>query len=118
MTPEPVLDGFNSIEHMLSEFEEPALPPDTHVLLAIYDNADYQGEAFVLVEKDGKLFEVNASYCSCNGLEGQWTLEDDVTPEALLMRDWAFPNDESVRPMVVKVLNEWSKRHGKDAVYR
>ena len=31
-----------------------------------------EGKAWVLLEKEGKLFEVNGSHCSCYGLEGQW----------------------------------------------
>ena len=42
------------------------------VLLASYSYEDYSGLAFVLFRKDGELFEVNGSHCSCYGLEDQW----------------------------------------------
>lgn len=58
---------------------------DINVLLASYGNANYEGGAFVLFEKDGKLFEVNGGHCSCYGLEGQWEPEE-TTAEALQHR--------------------------------
>ena len=54
------------------------------VLLAYYDEC-YEGSAFVLLSKDGELYEVNGGHCSCYGLEGQWDVEH-TTPEALLHR--------------------------------
>ena len=57
------------------------------VLLASYTYEDYGGSAFVLFKKDGKLWEVNGSHCSCHGLEGQWEPEE-TTPEALIARKW------------------------------
>lgn len=47
-----------------------------HILFASYTYEDYSGNAFVLFEKDGQLYEVNGSHCSCWGLtEGQWEPE-------------------------------------------
>lgn len=40
-----------------------------------YSYESYDGDAFVLLRKNGELFEVNGSHCSCYGLEGQWKLE-------------------------------------------
>ena len=41
------------------------------VLFAAYTYESYSGEAFVLFVRDGKLFEVNGSHCSCYGLGDQ-----------------------------------------------
>ena len=57
------------------------------ILLASYTYENYTGDAFVLFERDGQLFEVNGSHCSCYGLEGQWEPEE-TTKDALLARDW------------------------------
>lgn len=46
------------------------------ILFATYTYANYSGDAFVLFEKNGKLYEVNGSHCSCYGLEGQWSPEE------------------------------------------
>lgn len=47
-----------------------------NILFGYYSCLDYSGSAFVLFEQDGKLYEVNGSHCSCNGLEGQWEPEE------------------------------------------
>ena len=39
----------------------------------------------MLFRKDGKLYEVNGSHCSCYALEGQWEPEE-TTVEALRHR--------------------------------
>ena len=70
------LHDFGGIDDVASEFGE---RPDTfegvEILLASYSQANYEGDAFVLFRKGGELFEVNASHCSCYGLEGQWEPE-------------------------------------------
>ena|SRR5690554_3939768 len=53
-----------------------------NILFATYSYENYYGDAFVLCEKDGKLYEVHGSHCSCYGLEGQWEPEE-TTLEAL-----------------------------------
>lgn len=60
---------------------------DSEVLFASYEYEDYSGKAFVIFERDGKLFEVHGGHCSCNGLEGQFEPEE-TTWEALAMRPW------------------------------
>lgn len=55
------------------------------IYLAIYDTPSYEGYAFVLTEIGGKLYEVNGSHCSCNGLEEQWEPEE-TDPKALMYR--------------------------------
>lgn len=49
---------------------------NANILFATYNYKDYSGYAFVLLEKYGKLYEVNGSHCYCYGLEGQWELEE------------------------------------------
>ncbi|MNP96417.1 hypothetical protein D3C85_90000 [compost metagenome] len=46
------------------------------ILLASYVYEDYDGSAFVLFRRDGKLWEVNGSHCSCYGLEECWEPEE------------------------------------------
>ena len=54
---------------------------DVNILFASYSYANYSGDAWVLFEQDGQLFEVNGSHCSCYGLEGQWNKEPVVLEE-------------------------------------
>jgi hypothetical protein len=55
---------------------EEAVLEGCRLLLAYYNYEDYSGEAFVLFEREGQLYEVNGSHCSCHGLEGQWRPEE------------------------------------------
>ena len=56
-----------------------------NILFASYGSDNYSGDAFVLFEKDGKLYEVNAGHCSCYGLEEQFNPEE-TTLESLHQR--------------------------------
>jgi hypothetical protein len=49
---------------------------DINILFVSYSYMDYDGYAWVLFEKDGKLYEVNGSHSSWYGLEGQWEPEE------------------------------------------
>lgn len=54
---------------------------DIHILFATYSYQNYEGDAWVLFHKDGKLYEVSAGHCSCYGLEGQWSPEEVMLEE-------------------------------------
>ena len=52
------------------------------VLLASYTYENYSGEAFVLFERGGKLYEVNGSHCSCYGLsESSYSYSNDTATQ-------------------------------------
>lgn len=68
------LNDWSSKEGLERDFETSLA--DVNVLFASYSYQDYTGDAFVLFEKDGKLYEVNGGHCSCMGLEGQWEPEE------------------------------------------
>lgn len=90
---------------MCSDFqiEESALD-GLNILLATYTYEDYSGDAFVLFEKGGKLFEVNGGHCSCYGLDGQWEPEE-TTSEALLARLW-YGHDDSFQSILERAISE------------
>lgn len=69
------LQEFKNKEDIEKEYEV-KLPDDIEILLAWYGYGSYCGDSFVLFRQNGKLYEVNASHCSCNGLEGQWEPEE------------------------------------------
>lgn len=95
MSDEKYFGGFNNLEDIAREFaDEPYkrkrkipenLPTEEQIIFAAYEGGSYEGAAIVVYEKDGKLYEVNGSHCSCYGLEGQWAPEE-TTREALAMR--------------------------------
>ena len=61
------------------------------VWLAWYGYLDYAGSSLVIFEKDGVLYEVNGSHCSCDDLEGQWEPEE-TSWAALYVRKIPGPN--------------------------
>ena len=52
------------------------------ILFAEYYTGNYEGSAFVLFSRHGKLYEVHGSHCSCYGLENQWN-EEETSVESL-----------------------------------
>lgn len=99
MSGQRYFDGFGSREDVLREFcdagydyekrEQRAIEPpdnfptDEEILFAAYGTQEaYSGDATVVYRRDGKLWIVGGSHCSCNGLEGQWS-PSETTPEAL-----------------------------------
>lgn len=83
-------------------------PTDDQVLLASYDQEDYEGDCFVLYERDGKLYENNSSHCSCDGLE--WEPEE-TTWDALALRPWdkVYGADLLARDLVKTLIAEHVK---------
>jgi len=80
-----VFDGdFEDEQDVLGAFQEDAdALQGAFILYATYDIDGYEGSAFVLFERDGQLYEVHGSHCSCYGLEGQWEPEE-TTVDALV----------------------------------
>jgi hypothetical protein len=76
--------GYSNDEDPVPVEEKPKFK-GAEILLASYGTPMYEGYAFVLFRRDGKLWEVNGSHCSCYELEGQWEPEE-TTVEALLHR--------------------------------
>ena len=87
------LNNWSDIEEMKKDFwpgysDDEKLTTEldgVNILLASYGTPSYEGYAFVLFERGGKLYEVNGSHCSCYGLEGQWSPEE-TTKAALMHR--------------------------------
>jgi hypothetical protein len=75
------LNDWSNKEEVARDFEKDYIK-NLNILFADYQNGCYNGEAFVLFEKDGKLFEVFGDHCSCYGLGGQFDPEE-VCLEAL-----------------------------------
>lgn len=111
-TPAVYLGSFDSIVDIISQFESIYISTDSYyndksewadkdrseineqlngdykdvnIILATYEAEGYEGYAYVLFEKNGKLYEVIGSHCSCYGLEGQWS-PDKVDFEELKHR--------------------------------
>ncbi len=76
--------SFDNKQNIINCFEADALALDgADLLYAEYDNEDYDGSAVVIFKRDGKLWAVYGSHCSCDGLEGQWEPEETTWEELL-----------------------------------
>jgi hypothetical protein len=51
---------------------DPKLLKDCEIIFSSYQMENYDGEIYILLAKDGKLFDVEASHSSTEGLVGQW----------------------------------------------
>lgn len=97
--------GLSGREELKKQFEiEEKDLKGYKILYANYSLGSYDGDAFVLLEKDGELYEVNGSHCSCHGLEGQWDPESTST-ESLLSMDGRY-GDSYVLNDIIEVLKE------------
>lgn len=77
---------FSDIESVRSNFGiDDTMVSDREILFAYYGYESYCGSATVLFKRNGKLYEVAGSHCSCRGLEGQWN-PSEVTWDQLAMR--------------------------------
>jgi hypothetical protein len=103
------LGGEADARDVLDEFEAdgedhvPATAMD--LIVAYYSYEDYAGSAFVVYRdgRDGKLYEVHGSHCSCNGLEGQWHPEL-VEPSEILRRPSYVYHEDGVNAVIREVL--------------
>lgn len=66
---------FSDEKDVFSEFHI-EYDKDANILVAYYSQEYYEGSAYVLFMKDGKLYEVCGGHCSCYGLEEQWDPEE------------------------------------------
>lgn len=83
------LGNFDNKESLMANFEITENDLDgCRILFAAYENESYEGYAMVIFSKNGKLYEVNGSHCSCYGLEGQW-IPEETSLEALKIRNYS-----------------------------
>lgn len=116
------LDGFGNKKDVFQEFSHQYEGIDEglmdwykncKVLFAWYMHECYDGSAFVLVERDGMLYEVNGGHCSCYGLEDQWDPEK-TSVEALKHRmkngnlGYYFSGEYAKK--LDGVLNRWKRK--------
>ena len=91
-------DGFSNELDVFGAFDVSDIDSaGVELLYAEYEHSNYEGNAFVLFRENGRLYEVNAGHCSCNGLENQWEPEETTIAElkyrlehGIVMFDKAF----------------------------
>lgn len=73
------LSGSYNYETKTYERHSPpeGFPTEREILIANYGTGSYEGYAFVIFHRKGKLFEYHDSHCSCNGLS--WGAPTETT---------------------------------------
>lgn len=98
-----IFDGWSNEAEIAGSFQvDPASV--TGVIIALYGQESYEGSAFVLMIKEGKLFEVHGSHCSCMGLENQWE-EEPTSVAALRKRSWPSGIDGATEKRLAELLD-------------
>lgn len=86
-------EGFANVQAIVDEFQIPAdhplIPTNEEILFANYCCEGYEGDARILFQRNGVLYEVEGSHCSCMGLEDQWN-PIVVSWEQLGMRNYTY----------------------------
>lgn len=91
-THEDMVKDFSDYDYVKKEIISPKdMAKPEEVVFASYATPAYEGDAVVIFERGGKLWEVSASHCSCNGLENSWS-PGEVTWAALGLRQVADKN--------------------------
>lgn len=64
--------GFDDWQDLRKKFEIDTNVAEPEFVYAIYNQPAYEGHAEIVFFQHGKWLHVQASHCSCHGLEGQW----------------------------------------------
>lgn len=79
MKSNPIIRGFENSDDVFAQFEESKVK-NIKIVFACYEQEDYEGRVIVFFydSKTRKYFQTYGSHCSCYGLEGQWTWNDEI----------------------------------------
>lgn len=102
------LNDWSSIDGLKADFKiANADLEGVEILVASYTYEYYSGSAYVLFSREGKLFEVHGSHCSCYDLEGQWEPEE-ADREAILHRltKGTWGEADRIKDHVIAALSE------------
>lgn len=109
---------FSGIESIRGAFEHHDIY-DKEIIGAVYDYEDYDGYAQVVFTRNGKLYEVYGSHCSCMGLEGQFQ-PIETTLEALrtaykknLDSNDSYRSDFKIAKVMSPLIEKWAKKRMK-----
>lgn len=99
---------FSSAESVFDQFQvDEDHRKGIKILFASYGGGSYDGEAFVLYEQGGTLWEANGSHCSCFGLENQWQGEhvvlDELETRVTSGKEY-WNNEHNYKPLLAKFL--------------
>lgn len=97
--------GFKDIADIKEQFRSDCDNiKDNEVLFASYGSGGWDGDAIVLIKRNGKLYTSEGGHCSCCGLEDQWELIE-TTKDILKKREFS----ETYHPEFIEWLKEFLK---------
>jgi len=105
-------DGETGEAAMLREFAIDKSEIDgAEVLVASSINEGYDGSAYVLFRRGGRLFEVHAAHHSHYGLDGQW-IPEEADADAILHRieKGKWGEEANVKEAVIEALRKQGRR--------
>ena len=107
------LGEWESIEDLINDFGGKSIG-SYEIIVAGYFYGSWEGGAYVLAYKDGKLWEVEGGHCSCYGLETQWE-PGEVSVKYLKNRLEKgkfsyFDDKDSIREQI-RLFLEYESRH-------
>lgn len=94
-----------------------------NILVASYTYECWSGDAYVLLEQGGTLYEVHGSHCSCfglseNGIGGETTQfqPDPVTPAEIRHRleKGTWGEEDKIREITLAALEAFERHHAKE----
>lgn len=110
------LHDWSSQEDMIRDFNITAEDlANAEILVASYSYEDYSGSAYVLFRRNGHLYEVHGSHCSCYGLSEYGTTQwqpEETTAEAILHRlnEGTWGKESEIADHIRKALSPMTTR--------
>jgi hypothetical protein len=101
---------FSNIQDVKEAFHTQDLRDD-EVVFAAYSSQAYNGTALVVFYRNGNLFSVDASHCSCNGLEDCWSPIRTVPRQLGAMEDYSLPDADGCLEQYRKLWPKTSLNH-------
>jgi hypothetical protein len=81
--------GFENLNDIKEQFRSNCNEiKDEEILFASYGSQSWDGDAIILIKRNGKLYTVEGGHCSCRGLENQWDMIE-TTKDALKIREFS-----------------------------
>jgi hypothetical protein len=107
-----IADAFTGISQYSGETEKKQAEPEKLKILKdleglIFANLDswsYEESARIIFERDGKLWEVKTSHCSCNGFEDAWAPEETSWEQLKMIKPEEFSEEKEGQKFIVELL--------------
>lgn len=98
-------------EQIVEQYEIPSLLLEgIHLIVAGMWEDSYDAHAFIVFEREGKVFEVQSAHCSCYGHEGQWEPIERPIEAIVKSADYVLAGNDIEAEVVRAYLLNWAAR--------